>query len=178
MKLQESKTGFYYIGTKRANITKLVSIYKHGYATGSLKEAMTDLTRNDRILPEVIFCDACFGFPAIKHWTDLLSRDERLSHIPFIIDTDTITATNNRRFMAGKRIDDVLNLSEWNENILVWKIRFLQKCKTQLRQKIKQQKEKTAGLRPGPKYVFFKRSLNKLGSWSAGISGHWRSINE
>jgi hypothetical protein len=34
MKLQDSKTGFYYVGTKRANITKLVSIYKCGYASG------------------------------------------------------------------------------------------------------------------------------------------------
>jgi|SRR5450432_376871 hypothetical protein len=178
MKLQESITGFYYVGTKRANITKLVSMYKHGYASGSLQEAMADLTRNDRILPEVIFCDSCFGFPAIKQWTDLLSRDERLSHIPFIIDTDRITAIDNRRFMAGKKIDDILNLSEWNENILIWKIRFLQKYKSQSRQKIKPQIEKTAGPNPGSKYVFFKRSLNKLGSWSAGISGHWRSINE
>ena len=40
MKLQESMTGFYYVGTKRANITKLVNIYKRGYASGSLDQAV------------------------------------------------------------------------------------------------------------------------------------------
>ena len=44
MNLQESITGFYYVGTKRANITKLVNIYKRGYASGNLNQAMTELT--------------------------------------------------------------------------------------------------------------------------------------
>ncbi len=54
MKLQESMTGFYYVGTKRANITKLVNIYKRGYASGNLNQAMSELTNKDHILPEVI----------------------------------------------------------------------------------------------------------------------------
>ncbi len=58
MKLQESMTGFYYVGTKRANITKLVNIYKRGYASGNLNEAKIELTRKDRDLPEVIFCES------------------------------------------------------------------------------------------------------------------------
>jgi hypothetical protein len=41
MKLQESMTGFYYVGTKRAIITKLVNIYKRGYASGKMNESMT-----------------------------------------------------------------------------------------------------------------------------------------
>ena len=61
MKLQESITGFYYVGTKRANITKLVNIYKRGYASGNLNQAMTELTRKDHILPEVICCEGSLG---------------------------------------------------------------------------------------------------------------------
>ncbi|HEY4935467.1 MAG TPA: hypothetical protein VII44_02745 [Puia sp.] len=92
MKLQESMTGFYYVGTKWANITKLVNIYKRGYASGNLNEAMTELSSKDHILPEVIFCESGYGFAAIKIWADLLSRHERLSQIPLIIDAEKMTS--------------------------------------------------------------------------------------
>jgi hypothetical protein len=78
MKLQESMTGFYYVGTKRAIITKLVNIYKRGYASGKLNESMTELLNKDHILPQVIICDASYGFAAIKQWSDLLVKNERL----------------------------------------------------------------------------------------------------
>jgi hypothetical protein len=61
MKLQESITGFYYVGTKQAIITKLVNIYKRGYASGKLNESMTELLNKDHILPQVIVCDASYG---------------------------------------------------------------------------------------------------------------------
>ena len=64
MKLQESMTGFYYVGTKRANITKLVNIYKRGYASGNLNQAMQGCSQKMNILlPEVICCESEFGFP-------------------------------------------------------------------------------------------------------------------
>jgi hypothetical protein len=82
MKLQESMTGFYYVGTKRAIITKLVNIYKRGYASGKLNESMTELLNKDHILPQVIICDGSYGFAAIKQWFDLLVKNERLHGVP------------------------------------------------------------------------------------------------
>src|SRR5664279_2875865 len=115
MKPQESMTGFYYIGNDRANITKLVNIYKRGYASGNLHQAMTELTRENRTLPEVICCESGFGFKAIKEWAGLLSKHESLSRTPFIIDADKMTTVENYHFISNKTVDDILHLKEWDE---------------------------------------------------------------
>ena len=129
MKLQESKTGFYYVGTKRAIITKLVNMYKCGYASGKLNESMNELLNKDHILPQVIICDASYGFAAIKQWSDLLIKSERLHGIPLIIDTENMDVVENFRFISNKTADDIINLQEWGENDLNLKILFLQKYK-------------------------------------------------
>ncbi len=45
MKLQDSITGFYYIGDNRANISKLVNIYKRGYASSDFLKAFAELNK-------------------------------------------------------------------------------------------------------------------------------------
>src|SRR5664279_4366323 len=102
MNLQESKTGFYYVGTKRANITKLVSIYKRGYASSNLNHAMSELTKDNHIQPDVICCESGFGFSAIKTWAEQLSKHESLSKIPLIIDADQLTAAENSFFIRNR----------------------------------------------------------------------------
>jgi lipopolysaccharide/colanic/teichoic acid biosynthesis glycosyltransferase len=129
MKLQESMTGFYYIGNDRANITKLVNIYKRGYASGNLHQALAELTKENHIQPEVICCESGFGFKAIKEWASLLSKQQGLTRTPFIIDADKMTTVENYHFISNKTVDDILNIKEWNEEDLEAKIRFLQKFK-------------------------------------------------
>ncbi len=129
MKLQESITGFYYVGNNRTNITKFVNIYKRGYASGNLSQAMAELTREGHILPEVICCESSFGFNAIKIWAEKLSAFEKLAHVPLIIDADSMTSAENFQFIRNRTVDDILNLSEWEVNSLTTKIRFLQKFK-------------------------------------------------
>ena len=92
MKLQESMTGSYYVGTKRAIITKLVNVYKRGFASGKLNESMTELLNKDHILPHVIICDASYGFVAIKQWSVLLKKNERLHNVPLVIDSENMNA--------------------------------------------------------------------------------------
>jgi lipopolysaccharide/colanic/teichoic acid biosynthesis glycosyltransferase len=167
MKLQESVTGFVYVGNKRANITKLVNIYKRGYASGNLSQAMKELTGEDHILPEVIFCESGFGFEAIKQWGDFLSRHATLSHIPFIIDAGRMTADDNFHFIRYKTVDDILNLKEWDENRLETKIRFLQKYKIRKREMEKQQKEEITARIPGSLNTILKRSIEILVSLTA-----------
>jgi len=167
MKLHESITGFYYVGTKRANITKLVNIYKRGYAFGNLNEAMIELTMKDRALPEVIFCESGYGFADIKIWADFLSKQERLSEIPLIIDADRITAVQNFHFIHNKIVDDILNLQEWDESNLDTKIRFLQKFKSRTNQLEKQQKDQMTSQIPGTLRTILKRIFDILVSSAA-----------
>src|ERR1700682_4319555 len=110
MKLQENMTGFYYVGTKRANITKLVNIYKRGYASGKLNEAMAELITKDHIQPQVIICDASYGFAAIKEWADLLEKNDRLYGIPLIVDSENMNRDENFQFIRNKTVDDIINL--------------------------------------------------------------------
>ncbi len=167
MKLQESMTGFYYVGTKRANITKLVSIFKRGYASGNLNQAFTDLITKDQMLPELICCDARFGFEAILQWADLISKDEKFSHIPFIIDADRMSAVEHFRFIKNRKIDDILNLDEWDENKLNMKIRFLQKFRSR-NAEIKKEQEKMANMQiPGFVYALLKRGADIVISFTA-----------
>ncbi len=161
MNLQESKTGFYYVGTKRANITKLVNIYKHGYASGKFHLAMTELSRKE-ILPEVICCDSSYGFEAIQQLAGFIYRDEKLSGIPLIVDADRNTAAVIFQFSHNRTIDDILNLNEWDENRLISKIEFLQELKIRNREMKKEQKKETTTLKAGNMPVFLKKSLNFL----------------
>ena len=127
MKLQESMTGFYYVGTKRAIITKLVNIYKRGYASGKLNESMSELLNKEHILPQVIICDASYGFAAIKPWSDLLKKNARLQRIALIIDSGNIDPDENYAFIRHNTADDIINLQEWSEQDLNVKVLFLQK---------------------------------------------------
>lgn len=167
MKLQESITGFYYVGTKRAIITKLVNIYKRGYASGKLNESMTELLEKDHILPHIIICDASYGYTAIKHWSDLLMKNERLHGVPLMIDSENINAIENFKFIRNKTADDIINLQEWGEHDLNLKILFLQKYKNRTRELEKKQKEEMMTVVPGKIQSLLKRVVDILISLSA-----------
>ena len=153
-------TGFYYVGTKRAIITKLVNIFKRGYASGKLNESMTELLNKEHILPQVIICDASYGFAAIKRWSDLLIRNERLHGIPLIIDSENVNAIENFQFIRNKIADDIINLLEWGESDLNLKILFLQKYKNRTRELEKKQKDEMAVAVPVKMHGFLKRFLD------------------
>ncbi len=162
MKLQESMTGFYYVGTKRANITKLVNIYKRGYASGNLTEAMSELLQKDHIQPQVIVLDSSYGFEAIKGWTDLLTKNERLYSTPLVVDSENMDVDEHLQFVRNKTADDILNLREWEENNLNLKIRFLQKYKSrtkELEKKLSEEKTEPISI---PRIGILKRSFDIL----------------
>ncbi len=162
MKLQESITGFYYVGSNKENITKLVNIYKRGYASGNLDLSLEELTRENNIRPEVICCESRFGFRAIKEWADKLSGNERLSLVPLIIDADRISSADHFHLIRNKTVDDILNLGEWDANSLDMKIRFLQKFKTRTREQKKRQMEELAARIPVSANAILKRTFDIL----------------
>jgi len=167
MELQESMTGFYYVGTKRANITKLVKLYKRGYASCNLNQAMTELTGKDKFLPAVICCEGRLGIAAIQQWADFLSRQERLARIPFIIDEDRTMARENGDFIRNRAVDDILNLEELDGDLLLAKIRFLQKFKVNSIMMEKQEKQSEGLDISGPLNAILKRSLDIIISLTA-----------
>ena len=132
MNLQESMTGFYYVGTKRANITKLVNIYKRGYASGNLKEAGADITKQEFCKPEVICCEAGLGFFSIRKWASQLAKDDTLSNVPLLIVSEKWEGIEKIRVSMSRKIDGVLNFSTWEENDLQTKILLLKKNKERL----------------------------------------------
>jgi lipopolysaccharide/colanic/teichoic acid biosynthesis glycosyltransferase len=164
MKLRESMTGFYYIGDDRANITKLVSMYKHGYASCNLEEVMAALSRENPLQPEVICCESSFGLAAVRQWARILSKQEDLSHIPFIIHADDLTSRENDLFVRHPSVDDLLNLKEWDENCLAAKIRFLQKFKKGHHEP---ERETLRVRLPKTLQGFLKRSFDVLVSFTA-----------
>ena len=130
MKKLESITGFYYIGTDRENISKLVNIYKRGYASSNFQEAMKALKSDTPIQPEVICCESGIGFDAIKKLSTLLSENPELSKIPFLIDANNLVARENDQFIRNKTVDDMLNIRDWDEKNLHSTICYLQKNKS------------------------------------------------
>jgi hypothetical protein len=66
VKLQENMTGFYYVGTKRAIVTKLVNIYKRGYASGKLNESMTELLNKNIFCHRSLFATQLMDLPPSK----------------------------------------------------------------------------------------------------------------
>ncbi len=169
MNLQESITGFYYVGTKRANITKLVNIYKRGYASGNLNHALNELTKKDRIVPDVIFCEANYGFAEIRTWADSLSKHDQLSQVPLIINADRMTAAENFHFIRNRIVDDILNMQELNEADLESKVRFLRKFKARINENGKRPVNQITSKIPGSVHMILKRSLDILISFMAII---------
>jgi lipopolysaccharide/colanic/teichoic acid biosynthesis glycosyltransferase len=167
MNLQESMTGFYYVGTKRANITKLVNIYKRGYASGNLNQAITELCRKDHMLPEVICCESSYGFEAIKRWAEMLAKNERLAEVPLIIDADRMTTVENLHFIRNKTVDDILNIQELDEKNLIGKIRFLQKFKIRSLELAKEKKTPETEQLPEAMHNMPKRILDIFISFTA-----------
>jgi lipopolysaccharide/colanic/teichoic acid biosynthesis glycosyltransferase len=169
MNLQESMTGFYYVGTKRANITKLVNMYKRGYASGNLNQAMAELTRRDHILPEVICCEASLGIEMIRQWAKFISTQERLAGIPFIIDGDLKRPMENDQFVRSQMVDEILNIKEQDEQSLLAKINFLKKYKARLAELKKQDPEVQDVNVSGSLQFFLRRSLDLVVSLIALI---------
>jgi lipopolysaccharide/colanic/teichoic acid biosynthesis glycosyltransferase len=162
MNLQESETGFYYIGTKRANITKLVDIYKRGYASGSLNHALHELTRKDQIVPEVIFCESNYGFAEIRIWADLLSKHEKLSGVPLIINAGYMSTAENFHFIHNRIVDDILNMEEMTETELESKVRFLHKFKARIGEFEKTTVDRITSKIPGSIHMILKRCFDIL----------------
>jgi hypothetical protein len=130
MKQEDSMTGFYYIGSQRDHVDKLIGILKCGYASDNMQQAITELTREKHFLPVVICCEPHFGLAAITRLAGFLANHPILSGVPFIIDADGMTSADYREYVKNKTADDIIFLNECDEKAFIRKIRFMQKIKS------------------------------------------------
>jgi lipopolysaccharide/colanic/teichoic acid biosynthesis glycosyltransferase len=127
-------SGFYYIGKNPANIEKLVKLFKRGYASDSIDNARAELKRSidqeKNTLPEVIFCESSFDFPAVKSFVQFLNSNPLFGSIPFIMDSTNLCDMEMSLYKKHMLADDIMQIEEADQSALLSKVRFLNKVKT------------------------------------------------
>lgn len=162
MKQEESMTGFYYIGSKRAQMDKLVNIYKRGYASDNMQQAITELTREKHCLPEVICCESQVGLAAITRFAGFMATHPPLSQIPFIIDAEGMTSADHHEYIKNKLADDIVFIKDCDESALQRKIRFMRKIKTKMPEADETHGIELSAGTPGSFHQFLKRIFDIL----------------
>ena len=162
MKQEDGMTGFYYIGSQRAHVDKLVAVLKRGYASDNMQQAVTELTREKHFLPVVICCGSQFGLAAITRLAGFLANHPTLSGVPFIIEANGMTSADYREYVTNKIADDIIFLNEYDEKAFVRKIRFMQKIKSGIIQMDHRQKTAEAPQIARPVYNLLRRCFDIL----------------
>jgi lipopolysaccharide/colanic/teichoic acid biosynthesis glycosyltransferase len=127
-------SGFYYLGKNPANIEKLVKLFRRGYASDSISNARAELKRaieqEKNALPEIIFCESSFDFPAVKSFVQFLNGNPLLSTIPFIMDSTNLSEVEMGLYKKHMLADDIIQIDGIEQNSLLNKVRFLNKVKS------------------------------------------------
>jgi lipopolysaccharide/colanic/teichoic acid biosynthesis glycosyltransferase len=128
------QNGFYYIGKNPANIEKLVKLFKRGYASDSIENARAELKRSieqeKNTIPEVIFCESSFDFPAVKTFVQFLNSNPAFTAIPFIMDSASLCDMEMGLYKKHMLADDIIQIDIAEQNALISKVRFLNKVKS------------------------------------------------
>jgi lipopolysaccharide/colanic/teichoic acid biosynthesis glycosyltransferase len=127
-------SGFYYLGKNPGNIENLVKLFKRGYASDSISNARAELKRaieqEKYALPEIIFCESSFDFPAVKSFVQFLNGNPLLSTIPFIMDSTHLSEVEMGLYKKHMLADDIIQIDGVDQNSLLNKVRFLNKVKS------------------------------------------------
>ena len=127
-------SGFYYIGKNHTNIEKLVKLFKRGYASDSIENASSELRRSidqeKNILPEVIFCESSFDFTVVKSLVKFLKSNPLFASVPFILDSANLCEMEMGLYKKHMLTDDIMHIEGVEQNILMSKVRFLNKVKS------------------------------------------------
>jgi lipopolysaccharide/colanic/teichoic acid biosynthesis glycosyltransferase len=164
--------GFYYIGKDPGNIEKLVKWFKRGYASDNIDNARAELKRSTEqeknTLPEVIFCESSFDFAAVKSFVQFLNSNESFASIPFIMDSANLCDMEMGMYKKHMLADDILEIDKADQNMLIGKVRFLNKVKSKSAGMKKSLKEDEAQVVPSANiHSALKRSFDILVSMTA-----------
>jgi lipopolysaccharide/colanic/teichoic acid biosynthesis glycosyltransferase len=129
-----STSGFYFIGRRNAEITeKLVKIFKKGYASEGFENAKAELTRcllaEKNSIPEIIFCDAQFGFKEIESFCQFLNNHPILSTTPVVLDSANLSQQDWQLHKKAKLVDEIIMLGQLSDQAIISKCKFLKRVK-------------------------------------------------
>jgi lipopolysaccharide/colanic/teichoic acid biosynthesis glycosyltransferase len=166
------QNGFYYVGKNPANIEKLVKLFKQGYASDSIDNARAELKRSidqeKNNIPEVIFCESSFDFPAVKSFVQFLNSNPVFSAIPFIMDSTNLCEMEMGLYKKHMLADDIILIEMAEQNALLSKVRFLNKVKSKADKMKSSLKEDEAQVVPTVNiHSMLKRSFDILVSLTA-----------
>jgi lipopolysaccharide/colanic/teichoic acid biosynthesis glycosyltransferase len=154
-------TGFYYVGTQAAQISRLVGLYRRGYAFDDIPQAAAELARGAYPRPEVICCEPGFGVEAITGFAAGLGRHPELSRVPFILDAEGMSSADHDQYAGHPLVDDILSIRDHDERTLGRKIRFLHYCKAE-RSQLDARQEHETSLQAARLYDLLKRCFDFL----------------
>jgi lipopolysaccharide/colanic/teichoic acid biosynthesis glycosyltransferase len=164
-------SGFYYIGKNAANIERLVKLYKRGYASDNVDNAKAELKRSiaqeRNVIPEVIFCESSFDFAAVKNFVHFLKGSKALNAIPFIIDSTNLCEIELELYKKHMLADEIMQIDEAAEQMLMSKVRFLNKVKARSVEMNASLKEEEELVPPANIHTVLKRSFDILVSLTA-----------
>jgi lipopolysaccharide/colanic/teichoic acid biosynthesis glycosyltransferase len=165
-------SGFYYIGKNPSNIEKLVKLFKRGYASDSIDNALAELKRSidqeKNTLPEVIFCESSFEFAAVKSFVQFLNGNTAFAGIPFIMDSTHLCDIEMGLYKKHMLADDIMQIETAEQAALISKVRFLNKVKTkavEMRSSLRQ--DEALEVPPVNIHSILKRSFDILVSLTA-----------
>jgi lipopolysaccharide/colanic/teichoic acid biosynthesis glycosyltransferase len=133
----------------------LVQLYKRGYASEGMQNVKAELLRSleqeQYSLPEVIVCEAGFDYAAIRQFSQFLRQHSILSSIPFILDGSELSDEQLLKYRRNTKPDEILFLSDCDENGLKAKVHFLRRMKatSHHRQTPCIEENERRGMRPG-----------------------------
>jgi lipopolysaccharide/colanic/teichoic acid biosynthesis glycosyltransferase len=165
-------SGFYYIGKNPSNIEKLVKLFKRGYASDSIDNALAELKRSidqeKNTLPEVIFCESSFEFAAVKSFVRFLNSNTVFAGIPFIMDSTHLCDIEMGLYKKHMLADDIMQIETAEQTALISKVRFLNKVKTKaVEMKSSLREDEALEVRPVNIHSILKRSFDILVSLTA-----------
>jgi hypothetical protein len=89
------RNGFYYIGKNPDNIGKLVRVFRRGYASRTIENAVFELKRaieqENNAIPEIIICEGDVDVAAMEQFSGFLRHDPLLCGVPFITDVEELS---------------------------------------------------------------------------------------
>jgi lipopolysaccharide/colanic/teichoic acid biosynthesis glycosyltransferase len=139
--------GFLYIGKQSSCDERLAQIYGKGLIAETIGQAESKLlgilAQDDRVLPEVIVCDACFRPQAIGEFCNFLRQHSILKAVPFVLDGSFLDKEAIGLFRKHARPDEIVFLNRLDEASLGSKVRFLRKFKESSHRSIEPQIEES-----------------------------------
>jgi lipopolysaccharide/colanic/teichoic acid biosynthesis glycosyltransferase len=127
-----SKTEFFYVGKNLSIIDALVQSFESGYASENIEKAVAILNKikeKRSSFPDIILVDAGISLSSLGSFYRFLSSNDKLSGIPFLIESSSATQTELENLRQLPFIDEIISLNNCSGDKLLAKIKFINNFK-------------------------------------------------